>query len=320
MAPPGRRLLLFGGKGGVGKSSCASAAALALVARDPGRRVLLLSTDPAHSLGDVLGIPIGDEEREVPGTSGHLVARELDAGRAFARRRARYRDAVDALFDGLLGGSRFDVAFDRVVVRQLIDLAPPGLDELFAILAIIEALRPGAPAAVGMLDDLVILDTAPTGHALRLLELPAAALQWVHALLAILLKYRKVIGLGELAADLVEVARDLRELGALLHDPLRTAFIAVTRPAELPRLETGRLLRRLAELDVHVPAVIVNRVTRGSCPRCRRTARAEARVTRALAAERPEGCAIIVAPALGVPPRGADALTRWGRTWTITDP
>ena len=56
---------------------------------------------------------------------------------------------------------------------------------------------------------MVIVDTAPTGHALRLLAMPEAALQWVHALMAILLKYRKVIGLGELGADLVDVAREL---------------------------------------------------------------------------------------------------------------
>jgi arsenite-transporting ATPase len=320
LAPPGRTLLLFGGKGGVGKTTCAGAAALALAAREPRRRVLLLSTDPAHSLSDVLGLEIGDRERRIPGAPGDLVARELDADRAFAARRDRYRDAVDELFNALLGGSRFDIAFDRVVVRELIDLAPPGLDELFAVLTVIEALRPRGPAGEDGGHDVVIVDTAPTGHTVRLLQMPETALQWVHALLAILLKYRKVIGLGELAADLVEVARDLRELATLLRDPVRAGFVAVTRPTELARLETGRLLARLGELGIPVPALVVNRITRGACARCAAAARREMQVAKAVATALADGCAMIVAPALPVPPRGADALTRWGRTWTISDP
>jgi arsenite/tail-anchored protein-transporting ATPase len=166
----------------------------------------------------------------------------------------------------------------------------------------------------------VIVDTAPTGHTLRLLQMPETALQWVHALLAILLKYRKVIGLGELAADLVEVARDLRELATLLRDPVRAGFVAVTRPTELARLETGRLLARLGELGIPVPALVVNRITRGACARCTAAARQETQVAKAVATALADGCAMIVAPALPVPPRGADALTRWGRTWTISDP
>ena len=320
IAPPGRRLVLFGGKGGVGKTTCASAAALALAAREPGRRLLLLSTDPAPSLSDVLDLEIGDRECRIPRVPGHLVARELDADRAFAARRDRYREAVDELFNALLGGSRFDIAFDRVVVRELIDLAPPGLDELFGVLTVIEALRPRGSDDSGAGHDLVVVDTAPTGHTLRLLRMPETALQWVHALLAILLKYRKVIGLGDLAADLVEVARDLRELAALLRDPERTGFVAVTRAAELPRLETGRLLARLTDLGIHVPALVVNRVTSGACARCAAAARRERRVTTALGTALPERCAMIVAPALPVPPRGADALTRWGRAWTISQP
>ena len=93
-----------------------------------------------------------------------------------------------------------------------------------------------------------MLDTAPTGHALRLLAMPETALDWVQALLAILLKYREVVGLGELAAELVATARRLRALRALLADPARARVVAVTRAAELPRRETERLLARLRRL------------------------------------------------------------------------
>jgi len=318
IAPPGVRLLLFAGKGGVGKTTCAAAVALALAARAPQADILLLSTDPAHSLADVLAIPVGDDPHPVPGAP-RLRARELDADRVFAAKRARYCEAVDDLFAALRGGSRFDVAFDRTVVQDLIDLAPPGLDELFGILTVIEALFP-EPGA-GRRYDTVVLDTAPTGHALRLLELPDAALEWVHALLEILLKYRKVIGLGELGMDLVTVSRDLRRLGALLRDRVETGLVAVTRPAELPRLETLRLLRRIGRLRIPLAAVLVNAVTPPGCARCRTISRREARQLTALRRECRSPargrCGIIVAPAVAPPARGAAALARWRARWEL---
>src|SRR5262249_1947319 len=156
--------------------------------------LLLLSTDPAHSLGDVFAAPADDAERAVARGLPGLRVRELDADRAFAARRAAYRRAVDELFDAIRGDSRLDVAFDRAVARDLLDLAPGGVDELSALLAVTEILFPPAGAAPRY--DLVVVDTAPTGHTLRLLALPDLALQWVKTLMATLLKYRRVLGLG----------------------------------------------------------------------------------------------------------------------------
>ncbi|HEU4366935.1 MAG TPA: ArsA family ATPase [Methylomirabilota bacterium] len=317
VAPAGVRLLVFAGKGGVGKTTCATAAALALARGRPGARVLLLSADPAHSLGDALGANLGDDERAVAGAPAGLRARELDADRALARTRERYRRAVEDTFDSLLSGSRFDVAYDREALHGLMDLAPPGLDELFAVLSLVEALVERQPP-----HDVVVLDTAPTGHALRLLEMPATALAWVHALLAILLKYREVVGLGEVAAELVATARRLRELSALLADAGRTRVVAVTRAAALPERETGRLLARLARLHVAVPAVLVNALTAGACPRCRRVRRVEQRMLAALRrrrATRRRPWSIISTPALAPPPRGVAGLERWTRSWELDE-
>jgi arsenite-transporting ATPase len=317
VAPAGVRLLLVGGKGGVGKTSVAATTAIALAEATPARRILLLSTDPAHSLADVLRARVDDEARAVPGAPGNLRVRELDAERALLRRRERYREAVDDLFNALTRGSRFDIAFDRTVIAELVDLAPPGLDELFAALAVVEALAAGA----GPVYDVVVVDTAPTGHALRLLALPATALQWVHALLAILLKYRKLVGLGELASDLLAAARDLKTLHALLRDPDRTWLIPVARAAELPRLETERLIAGVRKLGIAVGPLVVNAVTAPGCVACRRRARAERRVIDGLHRVQrradPSQSAMIFAPTVSPAPRGATALREWGHGWRL---
>ena len=301
VAPAGVRLLFVGGKGGAGKSTASATIALALARA--GRRVLLLSTDPAHSLGDVLELSLGDHEREV---APRLLARELDANQAFTARRDRYRAAVEELFETLRGGARFDAPFDRAVMQDLIDLSPPGIDELFGLLAVIAAL----PRF-----DVVVVDTAPTGHALRLLQLVAKAREWVQVLMQILLKYRRVTGLGHLAKDLTDTARELRELEQLLHDPARARFLAVARAPALPRLETARLLGSLRKLRIGGAALLVNALTPRGCARCNRAAAAERRELELL---RRPGWAMLAAPRIAPEPRGAAALEQFGRTWTTT--
>ncbi len=81
------------------------------------------------------------------------------------------------------------------------DLAPPGIDELFGVLSVVE---PAPPI------DVIVVDTAPTGHALRLLEMPEAAREWMQVLLRVLLKYRSLVRPGQLAAELVEISKSIR--------------------------------------------------------------------------------------------------------------
>jgi len=307
----------------VGKTSAAATVALA-AARYTKRRVLLLSTDPAHSVGDVLGQRVADDERPVPipGARGALAARELDARGALARERERFRGAVAEMVDALVRGAPVDPSLDRAVLEDLIDLAPPGIDELFAILTVTRLL-----VSKGGQDGLVVMDTAPTGHALRLLALPEAALEWIHALLRVLLKYRAVTGLGALSESLLGLSHDLRGLGELLRTPGATGFVVVTRPAELPRRETVRLLERLRELRIPVSGLVVNAVTvpaRPACGACRRAAAAEQAALEGLDRARrrltgPEA-PMILAPRVAPPPRGPESLSAWGRSWTSREP
>lgn len=290
IVPPGVRLVLFGGKGGVGKTTCAAATALTLAESRKGT-VLLLSTDPAHSLADVLETPLGNDERKIPDAPPGLRVRELDSTLAFESWRARHRGEL-----GALAGEE--------VIQRVLEITPPGLDELVSLSTILDAvLEESGP-------DVIVVDTAPTGHALRLLEAPELALEWDRALLSILLKYREAVGLGRLAEGLVELSKSLKRLLALLRDPDRARFVAVTRAAELPRLETLRLLDELRRLSVAVLAVVVNAVSDCDCPG-ERTSRGEiSRLRKGCG-----GCAIMTAPAVYPPPRGAEALSGWARTW-----
>ena len=234
----------------------------------------------------------------------------------FAVRRERYQAAVDELFDAIRGDSRFDVTFDRAVARDLLDLAPGGLDELCALLTVTDALFP--PGAATPRHDLVVVDAAPTGHTLRLLALPGLALEWVRAVLTTLLKYRQILGLGALASDLLELSRGLRQLQALLADPRQARVVVVTRAAALPRLETVRLLRRLDALGLTVSALVVNALTPAGAAAgaAALTESAEVRRLRAVARPGRPGLPILLAPAAAPPPRGVKALRGWARTWT----
>jgi len=321
----GARLLLFGGKGGVGKTTCAAAAALRLARANRARRVLLLSTDPAHSLGDVFGVTVGDRARSIPGAAGNLRVRELDAGAALAARRADLEAALHEIVTAF--GVDSEASGGRGV-SELMDLAPPGVDELLGVLSLSASARSsarggGAPRAVNNDDhDLIVLDTAPTGHALRLLEMPDAAREWVRVLMRVLLKYRALVRPGQLGAELLELSKSIGRLQKLLHDPAATRFIVVTRAAEVPRLETERLIARLRRLHLAVPAVVVNALTLapGTCARCRATAaaeRAELAVIRRRCRRAGRECVIILTPLAAPAPRGVAALDRWASTWQI---
>jgi arsenite-transporting ATPase len=293
--------LLFGGKGGVGKSTCAAATALRL-ARD--RRVLLMSTDPAHSLGDVLGQRVDNTPRHVNGARS-LFVREIDARAEMDAFRRRYVDAVDDAFARISRG----MGGDRDAFRDLIDLAPPGIDEVIAIADVAEALSDGNAQY-----DAVVTDTAPTGHALRLLQTPAVLREWTQALMALLLKYREIVGAGSLAALLVQLSRRLRGLQSALTDATRSRFVVVTRPAALPMAESRDLIAALGGLGISVGAIVVNAVGRGTCLRCRRIARAQDAEIAQLTSGR-AGYVIIEAPAEVPPPHGPAALVAWGSRW-----
>ncbi len=282
-----RRLTIVGGKGGVGKTSVACALAIEAAAF---ARVLLVSTDPAPSIADALGQPIVDAEVPVEGVPG-LIARQMDAAAAFERLRTDYRDRVDSVFDRLIGRG-FDAAHDRAIVRDLMTLAPPGIDELYALASLGETL---AEARF----DYVVVDPAPTGHLLRLLEMPALALDWSHRLLRLMLKYREVVGLGETAEELLAFAKRTRSVGQLLADHESAGLVVVALDEPLVRGETVRLLSAIAAHGVGIIALLWNRAASDPLPL-------------SMPGDAPQLVSVEVMP----PPVGIAALRQWRSGWT----
>jgi arsenite-transporting ATPase len=299
------RLIFFGGKGGVGKTTVAAAAAVSLAEAHPDRRILLMSTDPAHSLGDVVASSLSDRPSRPVGAPANLAAREVDAEAALAVRRHDLESALEEI------ASTVGAAGVRIGGRgsELLKIAPPGIGELFGILSVVDARTAF---------DAIVVDTAPTGHALRLLEMPEAARAWVKVLMRVLLKYRSVVRPGPLGAELVDLSKSIRDLQTLLHDRHATRFIVVARAAQGPRSETERFLRRLRRLQLATPALVVNAMTLtpGRCRRCRATAAAE-RTALAALRRSSQRRVIIRTPLTAPPPRGARALREWARDWIV---
>ena len=310
------RLLIVGGKGGVGKTTCAATLALAAARRHPARRVLLLSTDPAHSIGDVLNQPIADREQPVRGGPANLVARELDAAAGWRERKERYRASVTRMFGTPGTGVHADLSMDRAIMEELFSLAPPGMDEIAGMLTIVDTLfaEAGTPGT-----DLVIVDTAPTGHALRLLAVPGQAHAWVRQFMKVLLGFEGVAGFGELASELLALSRGLDRLERLLAARRACGFVVVTRPERLPVVETVRLVEWLQEHHIARRALVINACTPPGCRRCRRAARRERREIERLVAEtRWRRGPILETHAVAPPPRGVQQLDAWSRTWHVT--
>jgi arsenite-transporting ATPase len=247
------RVVLYTGKGGVGKTTTAAATAAHAAAR--GQRALVLSADPAHSLGDVLGERLGPAPRALASAGGLLHAAEIDARDAMERHWGAVRDWLVAVF-------RYQ-GIEEAVAEELALL--PGAEELSALLAVEEEVRRGA-------FDLIVVDCAPTGSALRLLALPDLARSAFRVLLRVQQTLARVVtplARSVLAMPLPEAAV-FRDAEALLFRRLVRLRRLVTGAATSVRLvvtpermvidEALRAHTDLALFEVPCDAVVMNRL------------------------------------------------------------
>ena len=304
-----RKIVIFGGKGGVGKTTAAAAFALALAKANPKEKLLVFSTDPAHSLSDSFEEEIGELKN---GVGGHknLDGMEIDPGKWFEELKQRYRSWTDELFDSLAGGSRMEIKFDREAMRELVELTPPGIDEI---------------AALGTISDLldeeryhtIVLDTAPTGHLIRFLELPQVALSWIRTFMKLLLKYKDVLRANQVAEELVALSKSIKKVLALLVDAERCEFVGVAIPERMSLEETTDLAKSLEKLNVPLSKLLINGVAPAeACKFCKARRKAQDQVIAEFRKKfRGRSLEMFVAPQQPHEIRGLDGLEAHFSAW-----
>jgi arsenite-transporting ATPase len=246
-----KRIVFFAGKGGVGKTT--SAAAFALARAYSGARALLVSTDPAHNLGDIFGVGIGDSITPI---SANLEAIEIEQ----ETETRKYLDQVKRNLSKAVQTTMLDE-----VMRQ-IDLVAhaPGTAEAAMFDRMVSIILDESH-----LFDVVVFDTAPTGHTIRLLSLPELMGVWIKGLLQRRQRrnedYSQLLADGEPMEDpMFEVLNRRRERAAqvsnLLLNSKVTSFVFVLVPEYLPIAETRRGIDQLSQYDLHVETLFVNKL------------------------------------------------------------
>lgn len=251
--------VLYGGKGGVGKTTCAAATALASAA--DGTKTLVVSTDPAHSLSDTLDVDVPAHpsrlREDVP-----LWGVEIDPDAAMEEGIFAAQQGEGPMGDvaGMLGGE----GGEGMGMESLLGGTMPGADEAAAMQKLIEHMDDPR-------FDRVVVDTAPTGHTLRLLQLPEMLDTMVGRMLKLKQRFsgmmegvKGMFGGDDAGAaetpELDELKARIERLRTILRDPARTDFRVVMVPEEMSVVESERLVERLNEFQVPVNSLVVNRV------------------------------------------------------------
>jgi len=245
------RILIYTGKGGVGKTSMAAAAACRLA--QSGRRVLIMSTDQAHSLGDSFDVRLGDEPKQI---AENLQALEIDTSVETRKAWGSLQDYMKEIINKKTQGKSLEV--DEV-------LALPTLDELFAMLRVLDVYRENS------CDDLLI-DCAPTGETLALLRFPERLGQMVKRLLPFVRAFTFSAGFvvskatnvpkpsDKVFRDFSKLTDRLMELQKIMSDPDITSIRIVTTPERIVLEEARRNYTWMHMYGFNVDAVIINRI------------------------------------------------------------
>ncbi len=245
--------VFIGGKGGVGKTTISAATALWMAKQ--GKKTLVISTDPAHSLADSLEKPIGHLPTPI---TDNLHAVEIDPEIAMEDYQAKMKEQA-----ALNPGMGMDMLQDQMDMASM----SPGIDEAAAFDKFLQYMTTDEY-------DIVIFDTAPTGHTLRLLSFPEMMDSWVGKMI----KVRKQIGsmakafknilpfMGDeeeedrALEDMEQTKKKIKEARAVMADSARTSFKMVVIPEEMSIYESERAMQALEKYDIHSDGVIVNQI------------------------------------------------------------
>jgi len=239
-----KRVFMFGGKGGVGKTTSSAATALHYALK--GRRTLIITSDYTPSLSDIFEAEIGPHERPVPGVDG-LFALEIDPDEVMRRWKRKFGPEVYEAASALV-----DMPYDELV--DYVAMAP-GIQEEFMLDYILERIREQRY-------DLIVWDTAPAGDTLRLLDLPRRFIEHLRTAPKVYMEVRDTFNLSRTPfTDLIESWKALaQEVTRFFSDPEKVAFILVTIPEALGVYQTRRVKKNLKEHGIEVQHLIINHV------------------------------------------------------------
>lgn len=246
-----KKIIFVGGKGGVGKST--SAAAIAWKSAEEGHNTLLISTDPAHNLGDIFNQSIGGKTTKV---SDNLSALEIDP----EIETNNYIKGVKENLKGVVHSGMMEEVYRQLDTAK----ASPGADEAALFDKLISIILEESEHY-----DKLIFDTAPTGHTIRLLSLPELMGVWIEGMLQKRQKtnenYTQLLNDGDPIEDpIYDVLKTRQERFSkareVLLDGKVTGFVFVMNPERLPILETQKAIELLDKYHLHVKTLIVNKV------------------------------------------------------------
>ncbi len=247
-----KRLIMIGGKGGVGKTTCASAIALHFSLR--GKRTLIISSDPTPSLSDIFEMEIGDQETPIHRVD-NLYGIEISSEAVLKKWKDRFGPEI---YDVVSSFASVDYDFVDYIGGA------PGIEEEYMLNYILELVEGGQY-------DLVVWDTAPAGHTLRLLHLPEIFLKHLEAatkfymnLYSYLEKLKETVKLKRGKKSLLEIISGWEVLAekvvTFIRDPQKSEFIIVTIPEALGVRQTERIIKDFDEYQLKINHLIVNYV------------------------------------------------------------
>jgi arsenite-transporting ATPase len=235
---------MFGGKGGVGKTTCSATTALHYSSL--GRRTLIISSDLTPSLSDMFEMEIGPREKAVVGAD-NLYALEIGPDEVMNRWKEKFGPEIYEAASSLI-----DMEYDELI--DYVAMAP-GIQEEFMLDYVLERVKDGSY-------DLIVWDTAPAGDTLRLLELPQKFIAHLRVAPKVYLQLRDALKLKKVPLlDLIEGWKALaHEVTAFMRNPDNTEFILVTIPEGLGVYQARRLVKEFKRFGLDIHYVLVNNV------------------------------------------------------------
>lgn len=254
-----KKLIFVGGKGGVGKTCTSAAISLHLSEKTvQGEKILLFSTDPAHSISDSFNIKIGDTPTQITDT---LDAIEINVDQLMNEFKGQHKDAIQELLTKT-------ASLDQQEADHALELAIPGIDEFMSLVKLSSFLEQNIYKTI-------VVDTAPTGHTLRLLSMPNAVNSWLMFFSGLHKKYKGIMRLltginaGDVENFMTTLTEGICKTHMLITDMEKTEFVIVTIPDMMAIEETKRLFISLYSAGVKVNNLIINHIqTSTDCVFC----------------------------------------------------